>query len=689
MPKRNISKNLADIKKPSREAPDHAVVFVDNLKVSAAPEKTGPAIRQLGVIFCGIAVLIAFFAFDAFKSGAAALHSFTSVRKEASGLAASLKKFDTETAAETLHGTSGRLAPANEAINTSFSSLLANFLDNFLPGAKEVPAAFRDLKAVNDTAAAVADTLTALKQDGPQLMLGGQGQAFIALLEKLKTEIATLRSHNNELQTQSFRLKPLSADISSIVGSIQKYYFKTTSALYQSETVLDSLITLLDAGTPQHILLIFQNPGEIRPAGGFIGSFGYVSVKKGNLETITIDDIYNADRQFHGKIIPPRELQPLTKNWGARDANWFFDFPSSAEKVAGFLEQSDLFAASSTRFEAAIAINTNVLKTIIDAVGPVEIPTYQLVLDGDNFLKELQREVEAGRDHKPGHNPKKVLSAMAPLLLEKLKHATEDQKKALAAGIAGHLANKDIMLHFRNEDLQQLMENAGVAGEVMTLPEGFAGDYLAVANANLAGGKSDAFIRQTIVLDSILAANGTVSDALAVSRTHSGQDQPEWWYKAPNKNYIKILAPASAALTSIEGQSPQNRIPAYDYKNYVRDSGVEAVESRERYDAARNVWIGSESGKTTFGTRFTVTPGTTETLNASYAAKSNTDVRDGGHYRFVFEKQSGASTSLAYSIKAPEGFVWQETNAPLFEYRTENPRAREIIDLTLAVVPTR
>jgi len=166
----------------------------------------------------------------------------------------------------------------------------------------------------------------------------------------------------------------------------------------------------------------------MRPAGGFIGSYGVLTLNHATLTDINVDDIYNADRQFNQKYIPPRELQAITTDWGARDANWFFDFPTSARKVMAFLEQTDLYQHTDIEFAGAIAINTNVLGSILNIIGPIDVPSYGHVLTSENFLSTLQHEVEAGRDKQPGQNPKRILSVLAPLLLEKLSVLTDEQK---------------------------------------------------------------------------------------------------------------------------------------------------------------------------------------------------------------------------------------------------------------------
>jgi len=74
---------------------------------------------------------------------------------------------------------------------------------------------------------------------------------------------------------------------------------------------------------------------ELRPTGGFIGSFGLLNFENGKLGNLNVNDIYAIDGQLKGHVAPPDELlhflgQP---NWYMRDSNWSPDFPISAERA--------------------------------------------------------------------------------------------------------------------------------------------------------------------------------------------------------------------------------------------------------------------------------------------------------------------------------------------------------------------
>src|SRR6185436_5726721 len=216
-----------------------------------------------------------------------------------------------------------------------------------------------------------------------------------------------------------------------------------------TQKALGALTAFLDSPQPQHLLVLFQNPTEQRPAGGFIGSYAIVTINKANIGDISVRDIYDPDGQLDLKVIPPETLQLITTKWGARDANWFFDFPTSAQKVIYFLNNSKIYSEQNMTFSGAIAINTKVLQDIIGLIGPIDLPEYKTVIDKDNFLSFIQKEVESGADKKV-NQPKKIIQVLTPKLLEKVATLGSEDKQAMVKLFEYHLSHKNIMAYFND-----------------------------------------------------------------------------------------------------------------------------------------------------------------------------------------------------------------------------------------------
>ena len=249
-----------------------------------------------------------------------------------------------------------------------------------------------------------------------------------------------------------------------------------------------------------------------------------------------------------------------------------------------------------------------------------------------------------------------------------------------------HFERKDILIYFKDWKLQSFIESMGMGGEVFDLPENFQGDYLAVVSANIASGKSDAFISQRINLKSEVRPDGKIKNNLTIARTHNGQNEKDWWYRSPNKSYIKIFSPPDSKLINAAGNdsppSSNKSLISYLKNGYDYDIDLESAENSSKFLSPLKTWLGKESGKNYFGIWLTVPAGATKTLKIGYDSGS-VNVKNGNNFQFIFDKQSGSNSSLKYSISAPLGYIWKESGKNTFEYGAQEIKARETISLTL------
>lgn len=659
---------MADIRPPEKKNPGNPIASAAHFP---KPGKLSnfkaywPII--LGALFLGLVFGISDFA-QSVKSGTALIRSeINNIQTAASNLQLS----EIKNSADIINVAVQKIFSKSKSygiyyLSKSFSNLISN------------------TSQFSENAFLLTQNLKFLEENGAGLIINQKGQELIARLENLEINLDVIEKDYLLTESQLIKSKFLIGGLASFSQILEKNNPIINFNLRQSKEFIAGLLDIFKQENDRHFLIIFQNESEIRPAGGFIGSYGNLILNQGNLKNIEVGDIYNADRQLDIKLIPPKELQNITKNWGARDANWFFDFPTSAQKVISLLEQSRLYSENKTRFDGAIALNTKVLGTILEITGPIPVPDYGLTIDSQNYLPILQSEIEAGRDKKPGQNPKKILSVLAPLLLEKLSAPDSRQKELLQERLKKHLAGKDVMLYFQDWRLQNVLENLGIAGDVLKLPENFGGDYLAVVNANIAGGKTDAFIQQKIILKSEIAADGKIFNKLTVSRAHAGEKETDWWYATTNKNYLKILVPGKSRIISLSGNTAYSLKNKIIYpKEYDLDPDLFSIEKTASFMDKFQTWVGKEFGKTSFGTWFNTPAGTEKELTVAYENGVTLNIQDSQQYQFIFEKQSGSDSSLEYSISAPPGYIWKESGSELFKYETDQIKSREIINLTL------
>lgn len=633
-------------------------LFIPGLRGSSRPRKIFLISSLLFlVIFSG------FFAFNLLTFKNKAKQSLFSIKDNFQVAAQSLSSFKLDKAQSSL-----------QSVNKDIQSLKKKSDLLGLTLIDEIKGAFTNLSLLGQKALGFGEDLADLSSNGFQWLVGGQGERLISKLESLRNNMDQLALISAALQDQALK-KNL---------GINNEGLEVGADLKKNLDFLDALIGWLKPAENQHFLVLFQNASELRPAGGFIGSYADLNLKGGSLINIDVRDIYDPDGQLDLKIIPPKPLQAVTSRWGARDANWFFDFSLSARKVIEFLEKSKIYSEKNIEFSGAIAVNMEAIKDILFATGPIQMEEYGLEINSENILGVIQKEVEEGQDKKIGQ-PKNILKKLTPILFEKIGNLNEDGKVILAGKLGDRFANKDIMIYFKDLAIEGYLKNLGVAGEVMDLPEDFNGSYLAVVNANIGGHKTDEFINQKIQLDIDIDSEGKSVHNLVIQREHFGQNEKEWWYNAPNKDYLQIFVPSGSELTAATGVE-QREIPKRDYRRlgYKSDADVSALESSYQRIAKFDIDKLGLLGKTIFGFWLTTDPGKEKSLKLSYVGAKPVVVSNRSSYTFIFEKQSGSKTSLAISLTAPSGYVWKENGRPVFDYIIQNPPARLILKTTLS-----
>ncbi len=554
---------------------------------------------------------------------------------------------------------------------------LAGWWGNVQEKFQALPGILQDLTGISGTAIHINEDLAYLKEHTLSLMLGGKGEELLERLASLQDKLARLTIYVEHIRSQA----PLDA-------ATQKTLSGFNVELTEATQSLGALRTLLSPQKERHVLVMFQNESELRPGGGFLGSYADVTIAHGAVTNIEVRDIYDPDGQLFTNVIPPRPLQRLTKDWEARDANWFADFPASAQKVLSFMNQSRIYTDRQVTFEGAAAINTHVIGDIIDLVGPIELPEFKLTITGDTFMRELQKEVEAG-ENKKINQPKKILQTLAPILLERLKTRTRSQDAAFLEKIRYNFTRKNIMLYVDDPILEHQFTTRDVGGNLTHLEKtnsATISDYLAVITANMAGGKSDFVTRQSIKLVSTFTATGTLVNQLTITRQNKGNTETEWWYKSPHKTYTQIYMPLGSKIYSAQGNKAWPDPIVRDYSKYQEDPDVAAIEATHLFLDTEQLDRFIAFNKTVFAGWITTPTGATSTFTMNYRnpKKFTPAVKN---YEFYFDKQSGANTSLEVSIIAPPGFIWQETSSTTLSFADEDPPGKIKIAGTLVRQP--
>jgi hypothetical protein len=465
----------------------------------------------------------------------------------------------------------------------------------------------------------------ALIKAGEELAIAGEriAEGMNAAENELDpTPTSRLAILNIYLESALPHLHAAEQAIEDIDGAILPTNYQTTFDTLQSQ--LPNLITsvedfisfyevinvVLGGEGVMRYLLIFQNNTEIRPTGGFIGSFAELKVRNGEIEELTVPGggSYDLQGSMRTNFAAPEPLQILKSEWEFQDGNWFPDFPTSARQLLQFYEN-----AGGPSVDGVVAVNATYVANLIGLLGSIQMPEYNRTIDEENFIFEAQRIVELEYD-KEENKPKAFIGDLAPKLMDKaLEKTSEDFLDILSFAEQG-LLSRDVQFYFTNDDIQRKVLERGWGGSMIQTD----GDYLMVVDTNLGGGKTDGVIEEDIQMDVTIAEDGSITNTVSITRTHHGI-QGLLFTGVNNVDYLRVYVPKGSELISASGFTvPDTTLFDRPEKGWTIDDDLIYMALSEDVDAATGTKITEEHGKTVFGNWVQTKPGSSSTATFTY-----------------------------------------------------------------------
>lgn len=385
------------------------------------------------------------------------------------------------------------------------------------------------------------------------------------------------------------------------------------------------------------ILILFENNNELRPTGGFMGTFGAAKLRDGKILQLNISSIYDLDGQLKEKITPPYPILNVNPTWYLRDSNWFADFPQSARKISLFYEKE-----GGETPDLIFAMTPSLIVDSLKITGPIAMPRYGITLDENNFI-ELIQAVSTQSDNSPTNNPKQVLADFVPIFLQKLQDLPKDDWQSFLMALQNNLQEKHILAYARDAKLQQQFDEFNWAGSIKPSDR----DYLSIVSANLNGTKTDLSIEQTQNLTTTIDLNGDIIDELVITRSNKWPNLPN----LTNQSFVRILVPENSVLVANQGFDRLN-LDRVKNPNYNTDSDVANWEQNSVQDLTSGTFIGKEAGKTFFANWLTVAPGETKTVKLTYRLPFKLLATD--RFSLLLQKQPGTlNQSFRYGLNFP------------------------------------
>lgn len=452
------------------------------------------------------------------------------------------------------------------------------------------------------------------------------------------------------------------------ISSIVSFYFKgeELKAETKNSTVLTRLVNpknsklisllqvlpeVLGFKKEMKYLVLFQNNGELRPTGGFIGSIGELSLVSGKIKDFKILDVYDLDGLLKAHVEPHyivrRYLQP---HLYLRDSNFSLDFGKTASYSALLYNLE-----TKKQVDGIIAIDYEILRRIIEKIGPLTIREYNKTLNKDNTFEFIQKTIET--DFFPGSTQKKDLLTD---ILNQLTITVQGDKEKLytvLSLIPDLLEEKHILFAFRSNSIQPIFTVSGFSGSYQDpreKPETIY-DFLSVNEANIGVNKANVYVKRHVGYD-VIISDKEINSKVTLTLTNKGDKPVDY------KVYIRVVTPIGSTLSSIKiGGQEQKVVQAVtDYRDYEK-KGFKPPVGLE----VDNLIEGNHQ---TFGFITTVPKGEGLLIEVSYRNGVTSNFSNILDYSLLYIKQPGTNDyPLKIRFQYPEDFVPQGVENASFE----------------------
>jgi Protein of unknown function (DUF4012) len=423
---------------------------------------------------------------------------------------------------------------------------------------------------IADMGVAISDAgLELTKLDGqllqPAAAGGQQGRTLLTVLNQTNASLVTVRKDLDLAQKAA-----ATVDIQTVPAGQQASFLRAKGTIATAIAAADEFAKLVPViaevlgGNGARTYLIEQvNPAELRPGGGFIGTYSVLRADHGALSLIRSGDaldlvpnprVVAGQRDFVAAPGPLREFVP-NLSWSFIDSNFFPDFPSNAQAGESFAQP---FVG--THIDAVISMDYYTVAKMLELTGPLTVPGYRITVNATNFIPLV---IQYDIDQNPAH--KAVLSAVAGLLMNRLTTLSPSQWPALISALNDLSAARHLQVYFNSDLVEKQLTQFGWSA---VLNPTNAPDYMMEVEANLGGTKANYFITRHYTVELTRMGN-TLHHKVTIDITDNMPFayRPGEYYSA----YIRLYVSATAS-------SAGDNLRRVKYPNPAPPSGLGMID---------------------------------------------------------------------------------------------------------------
>jgi hypothetical protein len=311
---------------------------------------------------------------------------------------------------------------------------------------------------------------------------------------------------------------------------------------------LDLAYGALGAEEPVRYLLLFQNPAELRPTGGFVGTVAQLEVHRGQISMYEFHDVYELTLEYQAQddfsVDPPWAIREYIRpdDLQIQDANWWSNFPTSASLLMGMTE-----AAGWGRFDGVVAVQPETIQQLMTVTGPitVEVDGQPREITSENLPEEAERQRRIQREGEEAETQhKEVIELISEILIDELADGGRDAVIDAVFLLFDQLDVRDMQVYHADRDVQEFVEErnwAGLDEPISDTPT------LSVIFANITGLKTSLAMQADAELEILESSTDELMEGiLTVGLGHLGAETGDPFYEGFQRWWVDLRLPGDA-----------------------------------------------------------------------------------------------------------------------------------------------
>lgn len=312
-------------------------------------------------------------------------------------------------------------------------------------------------------------------------------------------------------------------------------------------SVLPLLDTAFGAEGEARYLILLQNREEIRPGGGFPGTFAVITLSDGLLKSYESANIREIDHAYvenrSAPVLAPAPIRTVIgqEEFLPHDTLWSPDFSEAAQTFLSMYNQT-----GEPPLTGVVGLSDSAVRQVLKIIGPyqLEINGEMRTVSADNYLELIESYRDQTWQDLAAH--KHVVALLGKSLIDQVKAADIPTKKAVYFALRDAADSREVQVYLPDAAMQAEAVRRGWDGALYPDP---STPSLAMTVAGLTGGKKSLVIYAASDI-ALKQAAADLTVRWTITLDHRGDPRGNEVYNGYEYAWLSLYLPPGAEVLS-------------------------------------------------------------------------------------------------------------------------------------------